>query len=177
MKHFGIESSVDKNVITIQNQSYQTNYFNVEPDWSAASYWYEMAAFSDEADLLIKGLSRESIQGDSVLPDIFENFGVKTNFVSGGIRLTKSGSVVKEFKYDFTSCPDLAPAVIVTCAGLNIPAVFTGLETLRVKETDRLTALITELKKTGYETTLSQNLELRTQISGSSTQNVLCSGY
>ncbi len=161
MEHFGIKWDKNEEIITVQNQSYQVREITIEPDWSSASYWYEMAAFSCKANLLIRGLTKKSLQGDSVLPDIYRNFGVKTTFLPEGIRLTKSGNSVEIFEYDFTSCPDLAPAVIATCAGLKIPALFTGLENLKFKESDRLSALLSGLSKFGYRLNLSDNSELR----------------
>jgi 3-phosphoshikimate 1-carboxyvinyltransferase len=171
LNRFGIETSFAENTIRIGKQDYSPGEFNVEQDWTSASYWYEMAAFASEVNLSITGLSKASLQGDSVLPDIFDHFGVKTKFLPKGIQLTKSGNTVSEFTFDFTNYPDLAQAVIVTCAGLNIQGRFTGLESLRLKETDRLTALQNELIKLGFKIDLVGKSELRIQNSGLRTRN------
>lgn len=123
----------------------------IEPDWSAAAFWFEIAALAPAATIILQGLQPESVQGDSVLPEIFNSLGVKSQFIDEGLLLTKSGKKASgEFNFDFTDCPDLAQAVVVTCAALGLKGKFTGLKTLRVKETDRIEAIQTELKKLGY---------------------------
>jgi 3-phosphoshikimate 1-carboxyvinyltransferase len=108
-------------------------------------------ALSAGMNVVLKGLSEKSVQGDSVLPEIFSNLGVGSSFTSEGLQIEKSGKpAIREFNYDFTNCPDLAQAVIVTSAALGIKGHFTGLKTLRVKETDRIEALRKELTKLGY---------------------------
>jgi 3-phosphoshikimate 1-carboxyvinyltransferase len=160
LSRIGIQSAFKDKAIRIAFQDFEARELSVEPDWTAASYWYEMAALSGEADILLKGLKDESIQGDSVLPDIFRQLGVMTIFEQEGIRLIKSGDVVKYFMYDFSNFPDLAPAIITTCAALNISSRFTGIESLRIKESDRIFALQNELKKTGFQIELAGNSEL-----------------
>jgi 3-phosphoshikimate 1-carboxyvinyltransferase len=130
-----------------------------------------MVALASKANLFLKGLKKESLQGDAILPEIFNHFGVKTEFLADGIMLTKTGRIVNEFSFDFTHYPDLAQAVIITCVGLNIPCKFTGLESLRIKETDRLTALQNELNKLGFNIVLAINSELRIQNSEPKTLN------
>jgi 3-phosphoshikimate 1-carboxyvinyltransferase len=123
----------------------------VEPDWSAAAFWYEVAAFASGAKIMLKGLKEKSVQGDSILPEIYKNLGVTSVFTEDGLLLTRSEEPsVAEYNFDFTECPDLAQAVIVTCAALGIKGCFSGLKTLRVKETDRIEALRNELTKLGY---------------------------
>jgi len=163
LKYFGIKVNIRKNEISIQNQSFRAKNIIIEPDWTAASYWYEMAAFASDVDITLIGLKNESLQGDAVLPDIYKNFGVKTEFTDEGIRLTKGIKVVEQFEFDFTNYPDLAQAVIVTCAALNIPSKFTGLESLKIKETDRLSALHIELQKLGFDTEIFGDSEIRTE--------------
>ncbi len=161
LKHFGINYTFEGNEIFIQQQDYKAGEIKIETDWSAAAYWYEMVAFTKEVDVILKGLHKESLQGDSVLAEIYKNFGVKTEFLSEGIKLTKSTRLVKQFDFDFTNYPDLAQPVIVTCAALGINGTFTGLESLRIKETDRLNALQAELKKLGFKTELVRGSEFR----------------
>ncbi len=146
LNRFGIKSSFGDKTIRINPQEFKPGALIIEPDWTSASYWYEIAAFADKTDIVLKGLQKESLQGDAILSAIFKQFGVRTEYLTDGIRLTKSGEIVSAFSIDFTHCPDLAQAVIVTCAGLNIPGKFTGLESLRIKETDRIKALVQRIK-------------------------------
>lgn len=153
MQKAGAEVSFYNNTLKIKEGNYTQFDFSmlVEPDWSAAAFWYQMASFVPDARIFLRGLRKESVQGDSVLPAIYENLGIASDFTDEGVWLTKSGKPAEtEFNYDFTDCPDLAQAVIVTCAALGIKGLFTGLGSLRVKETDRIEALRAELTKLGY---------------------------
>jgi 3-phosphoshikimate 1-carboxyvinyltransferase len=153
MQKVGAGVNFTGNKVKIEEGKYNEFDFSsvVEPDWSAAAFWYQFVAFSPNAQVVLKDLHSESVQGDSVLPAIYENLGVKSVFTDEGLLLTRSEQLVaREFDYDFTECPDLAQAVIVTCAALSIKGCFTGLKTLRVKETDRIEALRNELTKLGY---------------------------
>lgn len=148
MKYFGIQFSWVGNVITVPPQAYQAKPFIVEADWSAASYYYAMAAFADEVDLQLNGLFANSTQGDAALATMMEKFGIVTEFNEEGIRLRKSSEAPQPvFEYDFIECPDLAQTLAVVCAGTSVHGIFTGLETLRIKETDRIAALKNELAK------------------------------
>ncbi|OYT17150.1 MAG: 3-phosphoshikimate 1-carboxyvinyltransferase [Bacteroidetes bacterium 4572_77] len=150
MQHFGIEILMHENAIAIKKQSYSgRNKYVVESDWSAASYWYEIAAFSDDVDLFLHGLKQNSIQGDSIIAKIFEQFGVHTEFQENGIRLTKTNNHCKTLKQDFLNYPDMVQTLACTAAGLGIAAQLNGLSNLRYKETDRIHALHTELKDMG----------------------------
>jgi 3-phosphoshikimate 1-carboxyvinyltransferase len=152
MAYFGIKHTWEGNLIRIEAQKYQPRPFVVEADWSAASYYYAMAAFADEVDLQLNGLFEESVQGDAVLADFMPAFGVKTTFNQHGIHLSKTGqSLDALFDYDFLLCPDLAQTIAVVCAGKGVTGRFTGLETLRIKETDRIAALENELAKVGVK--------------------------
>jgi 3-phosphoshikimate 1-carboxyvinyltransferase len=153
MQKSGADVVFEGNTVTIKEQKYDDiDYFSIiEPDWSAAAFWYQVAAFTPDAHIILKGLRSESVQGDSVLPEIYKYLGINSVFTDKGLLLTKSVQpAVREFNYDFTECPDLAQAVIVTCAALGTKGHFTGLKTLRVKETDRIEALRNELTKLGY---------------------------
>ena len=152
MEYFGAKTSWKGNVIAVEEGSYTAKEFTVEADWSGASYWFEMAAFAEELDLTIKGLKEISTQGDSAIVAMYEQLGVQTDFFEGGLRLTKNGKqIVSHFEEDFTDCPDVAQTLAVTLAGLNIPGRLTGLESLRIKETDRIAAVQNELKKFGIK--------------------------
>ncbi|OJW12800.1 3-phosphoshikimate 1-carboxyvinyltransferase [Mucilaginibacter sp. 44-25] len=147
----GIRHTWADNVITIQPQEFTPTTLYVEPDWSAASYWYAIAALSDEAELFLPGLTPYSLQGDSVITEIMANFGITSVFKDGGVYLSKEAKPIARKIFDMKECPDLAQTVIVVCAALGHEATFTGLETLKIKETDRVLALQTELAKMGVK--------------------------
>ncbi len=151
LQQCGIRHQWNGNVISIQNQSFQPATIYVEPDWSAASYWYAIAALCDEAEIFLPGLTLYSLQGDSTITEIMANFGITSQFKEGGVWLKKEPKAVVRKIFDFKTCPDLAQTVIVVCAALGHDASFTGLETLKIKETDRIKALQTELAKIGVE--------------------------
>ena len=151
MHYFGTNVQWEENSIVVKPGNYKANNFKVEADWSAASYWYSMVALAKEADITLFGLKGESLQGDSVVQEIYKSLGVVTELVDGGIRLTKNPEFkAKNLEVDFINCPDIAQTVAVTCAALNVNAKLIGLKTLRIKETDRIAALHTELKKLGF---------------------------
>lgn len=148
MQYFGVEHRWNGNIITVPPQDYEAKPFIVEADWSAASYYYAMAAFAEEVDLQLNGLFENSTQGDAALVKMMEQFGVQSEFNTGGVRLRKKDTVLPPiFEYDFIECPDLAQTIAVVCAGTSVHGVFTGLETLKIKETDRILALKNELAK------------------------------
>ncbi len=158
MNNFGANARwTDKETLRVEPGGYKGGVeMTIEPDWSAASYWYEMVALSPDADahLLLPGLKAQSLQGDSCVWQIFEQLGVKTTFTEEGALLQKSHNLAKMpekdvLALDFTDCPDLAQTVVVTCAMQRRPLSFSGLQSLRIKETDRITALKTELQKLG----------------------------
>lgn len=156
MEEFRVYGQWHENSISVSAQSYhkksESDYaYTVEADWSSASYWYAIAALASEADFQIKGLHHPSLQGDAIVADIFTFFGIKTEYIDNGIHLTKSRIKDEHFGFDFSDCPDLAQTVAVVVGGLNIPSFFNGLHTLRIKETDRITALKNELKKINIE--------------------------
>jgi 3-phosphoshikimate 1-carboxyvinyltransferase len=147
----GIRHQWKDNVISIPNQPYVESEISVEPDWSAASYWYAIAALADKAELFLPGLNGYSLQGDSKITEIMANFGITSQFKDGGVFLKKEDKKIERKIFDFKECPDLAQTVIVVCAALGHDATFTGLETLKIKETDRVNALQVELAKIGVK--------------------------
>jgi len=146
-----IQHQWEGNVITISHQEFATTILPVEPDWSAASYWYAIAALADEAELFLPGLTQYSLQGDSVITEIMANFGITSQFKDGGVHLQKEVKPIFRKIFDLKECPDLAQTIIVVCAALGHEATFTGLETLKIKETDRVKALQNELAKIGVK--------------------------
>jgi 3-phosphoshikimate 1-carboxyvinyltransferase len=147
----GIQHTWEGNVISIANQEFNATSLHVEPDWSAASYWYAIAALANEAELFLPGLTQYSLQGDSVITEIMANFGITSQFKDGGVHLQKEVKPLARKIFDLKECPDLAQTIIVVCAALGHEATFTGLETLKIKETDRVKALQNELAKIGVK--------------------------
>jgi 3-phosphoshikimate 1-carboxyvinyltransferase len=156
MKQFGIDYSWEENIIKIASQAYQPTAFAVESDWSGASYWFSLLACAEEGELFLEGLKENSLQGDSAIVDIMDRLGVRSEFMEGGVKLTKQ-KVKGLASWDFTHCPDLAQTVAVTCAIIGQKSVFTGLESLRIKETDRIYALQQELASFNAELVEGEN--------------------
>ena len=156
MRRFGADAYwVSENEVRVESKGYCVRDFFVESDWSAASYWYEMVALSDDAEIVLPGLFCNSCQGDSKVAELFEKLGVATEFVVGEgfdacVRLYKTGNVCERFDYDFVDQPDLAQTFVVCCCMLGVPFRFTGLQSLKIKETDRVSALEREMTKLGY---------------------------
>lgn len=151
MRDFGASATwTSENSILVEPQPYRNISFTVESDWSAASYWYQIAALAPEAEINLTGLFEHSYQGDSRGAEVFARLGVQTLFTGKDVLLKKSGALPERMDEDFIDIPDLAQTFVVTCALLNIPFRFSGLQSLKIKETDRITALKEELKKLGY---------------------------
>jgi 3-phosphoshikimate 1-carboxyvinyltransferase len=150
MKHFGVTCQLLSDKVIIPHQRYAPAPFTVESDWSAASYWFAFAALAREADIYLPKLSLQSLQGDSMIVRIMESLGVKAEMKNDLLHLTKFAAAT-ELRFDFMHCPDLAQTVAVVCAAKGIKGFFTGLESLRIKETDRIAALQNELAKIGAE--------------------------
>ncbi|PZX20614.1 3-phosphoshikimate 1-carboxyvinyltransferase [Breznakibacter xylanolyticus] len=150
MEQYGVTCQWDGNTIVIPECPYRAVPFTVEGDWSAASYWYEMVALSDNGCIDLEGLYADSYQGDSKVAALFETLGVHTTMKDGITTLTKVPVTASRFDYDFADQPDLAQTFAVTCCMLNVPFSFAGLQTLRIKESDRIYALIDELAKLGF---------------------------
>lgn len=157
MNHFGIGYEWEGQSIKIMHQRYQPNQYTVESDWSGASYWYSMAALAEECDIYLEGLRNVSNQGDFEIVWIMEGFGVTSTFDESGVRLTKSDSIQNRIFIDFKSCPDLAQTVIACAALKGIDLEMTGLESLKIKETDRIAAMQNESAKFGGELTEEGN--------------------
>lgn len=157
MEKFGVKCDWVDNVIKILPNDYKPIPYLVESDWSAASYWYSIAALSSDAKIELKGLFKESGQGDSKVAELFQDLGVETEFKEDGVILTKTDRIAKKLFHNFINEPDLAQTFVVVCCMMGVPFLFTGLQTLKIKETDRIEALKAEMKKLGYVITDSQN--------------------
>ena len=148
MEGFGVQYTWEGNTISIAPQKYEGKDFIVEADWSAASYHFSLAILADEVDLQLNGLFEKSTQGDAAIVQMAEQFGITSTFNDKGIHLKKSGNAPTQmFEYDFLECPDIAQTLAVICGGLGTMGLFTGLDTLSIKETDRIAALQNELQK------------------------------
>jgi 3-phosphoshikimate 1-carboxyvinyltransferase len=151
MNRCGAGASFEGKKIQIPGGNYSVDAFTVESDWSGASYWYQVAALLPGSEILLPNLSGESLQGDSALVSLFGNLCVSSTFKDQGLLIRSSRMELPEhFAYDFTGCPDLVQTCAVTLCALGIPFRFTGTRTLRVKETDRIAALGSELRKVGF---------------------------
>ena len=160
LQKVGIDASLNKKIITVKKGIiYSDVPMAVESDWSSASYHYSMVATADEADVILGTYRRESFQGDSALAELYKSMGVETLYLQDKIRLQKS-SVFEQSKlieFDLNQQPDIAQTIAVTCLNLGIDCKLTGLETLRIKETDRLYALKTELEKLGASVNITDS--------------------
>lgn len=151
MAHFGVATSFKNQTIDIRPQTYKAKPFQVESDWSGASYWYEFLAIHGSGKLQLKGLKEHSTQGDSKIINLFGRFGISTKFTDGMAEIQLNDTKVDHFDYDFTNEPDVAQTLAVTCCMTQTPFHFKGLQSLKIKETNRVTALMNELKKCGFE--------------------------
>ena len=159
MHQFGVSAEwTDIDSITVKPQPYRQRPYTIENDWTAASYWYEVLALTDElgSKVVLPGMMDGSRQGDSAVRYIFSLLGIKTAFADReadrltDATLTRHSCMLNRMDYDFTNQPDLAQTLIATCPVLGIPFHFTGLGSLRIKETDRIEAMKTEMEKLGY---------------------------
>jgi len=153
MKEFGVQVIFENNIIDIKPQMYKPVQYKVESDWSAASYWYEILSIAGKGQIQLDGLNQNSHQGDSKVVELFGQLGVKTEYNAEGVLLTATQHYTSKFEYNFVNQPDLAQTFAVTCCLKNIPFVFSGLQSLKIKETDRIAALINELGKLGFVVT------------------------
>lgn len=161
MRQFGADAEwINENTIKVAPKRYRAIPYYVEGDWSAASYWFEMVALTPNSEICLPGLFKESLQGDQRVKDIFEKLGVESESSvivdNSGYQsemqcliLRHTGQIVSFLDIDMLHCPDLAQTIVVTCCMLGVKFRITGLQSLKIKETDRISALRTELKKLG----------------------------
>jgi len=153
MKDFLVDVDYKGNEIHVHHGHYFVRKLTVEADWSSAAFWYQMVAFLPHARISLPGLRDESTQGDRFLVEVFEKLGVNTEFLEDGVVLTHSGKAAEEIKFNFSDAPDIVPSVMTTCAALGTKGFFTGIEHLRVKESDRIESMKIELGKIGAQIT------------------------
>jgi 3-phosphoshikimate 1-carboxyvinyltransferase len=152
LNEIGVETSFEGNVITVKplTINHKPQILTVESDWSSASYFFSLAALSDEATISLSSYKVTSLQGDSALVEIYAKMGVETRFEKNKITLVKQSNFkLESVNFDLNNTPDIAQTIVVTCLGLGIGCHLTGLHTLKIKETDRLEALRIELTKLG----------------------------
>lgn len=179
MDQLGFETAFDGNQISIKSaSSININHWKIESDWSSASYFYSIVALADRSEISLKSFFEESKQGDAALTEIYEKFGVKTTYSNGKIILSK----ITDFNppnfitLNLKNTPDLAQTIAVTCLGLNVDCKLSGLHTLKIKETNRLTALKTEIEKLGGNVRITdRSLELLN--TGKINENILIDTY
>ena len=152
MRQCGVDVERNGRDIIVKPGIYNVENIKVEPDWSAAAFWYEMVSLSDDAEILLKNLNINSLQADAAAIKMFENLGVETIATKDGVVVKKVNSQQSMTNsqwpaVNFKDCPDLFPAVIAACAGNRVNATFTGLKNLSIKESDRKQAMMNELMK------------------------------
>ena len=160
LNNLGIKTSFEGKLIKVENlEKIQEKCINVESDWSSASYWYSIVAFSKRAEVRLNNFNKKSIQGDSVLVKFYKELGVDTKFVENKIILTKIKDFTppKHLTLNLVDSPDLAQTIAVTCFGLKIHCFLDGLQTLNIKETKRLNALKNELTKLGANVQVTES--------------------
>lgn len=161
MAKFGIQYNWEENEITVPEQKYLPIDFTVEADWSGASYWYQILALSESGEILLENLRLKSLQGDSNIAAWFEQFGVMSIQKEKGVLLTKTEvKAPGKLILDFIENPDIAQTMACLCVAKKVPFHFTGLKTLKIKETDRIAALQNELVKFGAFLTEPEHGEL-----------------
>ena len=159
MEYWGVKCTFEGNVIRVPHCQYSPIEFDIEADWSAASYWYEISALSAGC-IALKGLTENSLQGDSCLMKYFEKLGVDSQFEDEELTLMPSPEQLSHIELDLSEQPDIAQTIAVTCCMLRIPFKLTGLATLKIKETDRLEALKNELAKLSFDLRIEQDSTL-----------------
>lgn len=162
MQQFGAETTFEGNTIQVKPTGYTPIPYYIENDWSASSYWFELAALTPGSEIRLPGLFKESLQGDQGVKDIFKCLGVEATFEeetesgsqegipSSTLVLRNTGKAAERLDIDMLRIPDLAQTIVVTCCMLDVKFRITGLQSLKIKETDRIYALRTELAKLGY---------------------------
>ena len=151
MQEMGIEYTWDKNTIHVEHQAYSTRNLDAENDWSSSSFIYSLASLSTESKIEIPNLYSKSVQGDFYVSELYSHLGVETSFHKGGITIKKNSQVSTKVEFNLCDFPDLAIPYVVSCAGLGVEVYLSGLESLKIKESDRLVSIKKELSKFNVE--------------------------
>lgn len=167
-----------KTITVLPKKNIENKTIVVESDWSSASYYFSYSALSENSRLEISSYKQNSLQGDSVLVEIYKNLGVETSFKSNSLILENVGEINKEYfkELNLVNAPDIAQTIVVTCFGLGIECYLTGLHTLKIKETDRLVALKTEIEKMGGEVEITDET-LHLKSSNFVKENIIIDTY
>ena len=181
LNQIGVNTSFEGNIIKVDPLIKNINNMSlvVESDWSSASYFYSLVALSEIGnELVLSSYKQKSLQGDSVLASIYKNFGVETKFQENAIHIKKAkrSSLKNGVELDLSNAPDIAQTIAVTCLGLGLKCNLTGLHTLKIKETDRLLALKTEIEKLGGQVIIS-DASLQLKENQSIKDNILIETY
>lgn len=178
LAELGIDSIWEENLITVKPKpTIEPTTVTVESDWSSASYFYSLCALSPNSEITLSSYKKNSLQGDSALAVIYENLGVSTEFNENAIILKNKQTLnLKPLTLNLINAPDIAQTIAVTCFGLGIECYLTGLHTLKIKETDRLVALKTELEKLGGEVQIT-NETLHLKPSANINENISITTY
>lgn len=178
LAELGIDYVWEGNLITVKSKpTIETTTVTVESDWSSASYYYSLCALSPNSEITLSSYKKNSLQGDSVLSKIYENLGVSTEFNGNAIILkNKNPFNLKPLTLDLINAPDIAQTIAVSCFGLGIECFLAGLHTLKIKETDRLVALKTEIEKLGGEVIIT-NETLHLKPSEKINENISIATY
>ena len=179
LDEIGVESSFINNTITVKPKTIQVapKTLTVESDWSSASYYFSIAAISDiGTQITLSSYKENSLQGDSALVEIYKEFGVEATFINNSIVLKKVSENNEPLMFDLRNAPDIAQTIAVTCFALGVSCYLTGLHTLKIKETDRLVALKTEIEKLGGEVRITDE-SLHLKVSNGFNENVSIATY
>lgn len=181
LNEIGVETSFNNNVVKVKPKTNQVKpqTLVVESDWSSASYYFSIVALSDiGTEIKLSSYKKNSLQGDSVLSGLYKEFGVATSFENNSITLKKVQKTdsSKIIEFDLRNAPDIAQTIAVTAFGLGLESELTGLHTLKIKETDRLVALKTELEKFGAEVAITDE-SLRLKSSDNIKSNISVDTY
>jgi 3-phosphoshikimate 1-carboxyvinyltransferase len=157
MAQAGAEVVLNESKIEVMPGNYRSCIIEIEPDWSAAGFFYEAVALSERGKIFLKNLSMKSLQGDAGIAELYSLLGVETQVTENGIFLSRKERSIQDFIFDFNQMPDAVPAVSMTCAGLGIKSKLIGLSTLRGKESDRISALQELIERSGGKVTTDQS--------------------
>lgn len=160
MDYFGVSHDWTGNVIRVKNQTYKSKPFDIEADWSAASYYFSLAALSDKSTLRLSGLHENSMQGDAILPQQTSKIGLKSKWKNDHLLIRNKHGIKRNenpLLFDFTRCPDIAQTWAGLAAGARLKIQFTGLQTLVIKETNRIVAISQELQKIGCDFSVTKD--------------------